>query len=293
MPRKASFSTLKPDLHLHSTASDGQLSPFELVNEAKKRGMTFIALTDHETMFGLSQTAQECAKAGIGFLPGVEINTAGEDEVHLLVYGVDDSMTELVDLLASFNADRALRGVRFIERFKELGIEMDECDLNILPGTFCNRPHVAHALVRLGHVSSVPEAFQRYLAVGRPGYIGRTKISTQDAIALARRCGCVPVLAHPDLIRKQELRSPEAIGRLKDAGLMGIEAYHSKHSPAAKKHWSELARKNDLLVTGGSDFHGFYDSHGMIGSHLDGWEKAGEDVDKLLACFDRHEEEAL
>lgn len=273
---------IRADLHLHSTASDGTLTPEELVKEVARQNISFMALTDHETMRGLDDAAKAAMKLGIQFIPGCEINTAGEDEVHLLFYFVDNSMKELTDLITSINADRKHRAEKFVKRFNELGIYLSLDDFQVPEGTQVHRPHVADALVRKGHVSSRQDAFQRYLAVGKPGYIPRLRVETVDAITLANRLGALVVLAHPGLIRNQDLISLNALAALKEAGLHGIEAYYSKHSPAVAAHWAKIAKDLNLLVTGGSDFHGFHDSHGPVGAHLKNWKTAKEDVDALF-----------
>lgn len=272
----------RTDLHLHSTASDGALSPERLVQRAVQAGLNVLALTDHETLAGLPAAAYASKNAGVRFIPGVEINTAGEDEMHVLLYFVNETMDELVETLSRINRDRQERGQKFIERFKQLGISLTEQDFKIPPGVFCNRPHVAQALVRLGYVSSIKEAFDRYLAVGKPGYIARTRLETADIVNMARRNGAVPVLAHPGLVRKQALVSIEALKGLQSSGLMGIEAYHSMHSPSQCRDWETLARGMGLLVTGGSDYHRDDDQHGPIGCMLGKWAAAHQDTAALL-----------
>lgn len=274
-------AALQADLHMHSTSSDGKLSPEELAGEVLRQNIHTMALTDHETMTGLAAAKAAAAASGIRFIPGVEINTAGEEEVHLLFYFVDPSMQELAEQLAAINLDRQLRAQRFVERFGELGIQLTQEDFQVPEGTFCHRPHVADALVRKGYATSRQEAFQRYLAVGRPGYISRMKLDTIKAIELANRLGLVVVLAHPGLIRNQSLTTAEALKTLKEAGLHGIEAHHANHTPAACAYWDKTARNLGLLVTGGSDFHAFKDSHGLIGSHLNTWHEVNKDIEAL------------
>ena len=241
-----------------------------------------MALTDHETLAGLELAEKAAAQNDIFFVPCIEINTGGEDEIHLLVYFVHDKMEGLTELLKAVSKDRQNRGSNFVSKFNELGIKLTLEDLQISPGTDCNRLHFARVLVRKGFVSSISEAFDRYLAVGRPAYIPRLRLETSEVIKLARGLGAVPVLAHPELIRKQPLKSLDTIRQLKDAGLMGIEAYHSKHSPTACKHWDHLARSLDLLVTGGSDFHEHQDNHGEIGSQSARWAFIQKDTEQLL-----------
>lgn len=267
---------------MHSKASDGACQPKELVKKVAQAGINLFALTDHETMLGLDEAQRASEESGLQFIPGVEVNTAGHDEVHILFYFVHEGMDELTSQLRLMNESRETRGFQMIERLNSLGIPMTMNDLDIPPGVYCNRPHVAQALVRMGAVSSVKEAFDRFLGVGKLAYVERARIETLDAIALAREIGAVPVLAHPELIKKPELKSEEAVRKMADAGLMGIEAYHSKHDSASSKKWDQAARSLGLLVTGGSDFHRPSDEHGPIGCILSKWKSAHDDASALL-----------
>lgn len=275
----ASFAA---DLHMHSTASDGKLKPGELIHHAHQQGLTLVALTDHETLSGIPEAEATAKSLGMRFIPGVEINTAGNREVHVLLYFVHAAMTGLVQTLQGINRDRRERCLKFIERFKDMGFPFTEEELQIPPGTHCNRPHIARVLVRKGYVRSDQEAFERYLAVGKPGYIPRVDVATAGLIELARKEGAVPVLAHPGLIREPALKSREALLHLKHAGLMGLEAYHPKHTPAECRAWDQMARSLGLLVTGGSDYHGSNDDHGEIGSQVRRWASMREDALLLM-----------
>lgn len=282
MPQARTGKLIKPDLHMHSQASDGAYQPAELAKKVAQAGVNLFALTDHETMLGLNEAQKASEELGLQFIPGVEINTAGHDEVHILFYYVHEGMDALVSQLRLMNEGRETRGFKIIERLNSLGIPITMNDLDIPKGVYCNRPHVAHALVRMGAVSSLKEAFDRFLGIGKPAYVERTRIETLDAIALAREIGAVPVLAHPELIRKPELKSEEAIKKMADAGLMGIEAYHSKHDSASCRKWDQAARSLGLMVTGGSDFHRPSDEHGPIGCILNKWMTSHEDATVLL-----------
>lgn len=272
----------RPDLHAHSKASDGAFHPAELVKKAAQAGIDLFALTDHETMLGLNEARRASEAAGITFIPGIELNTSGHDEVHILFYFVHEGMDVLTSQLRLMNEDRETRGFQMIERLNSLGIPITMNDLDIPSGVYCNRPHLANALLRMGVVSSYSEAFDRFLGIGKPAYVERARFETLDAIALAREIGAIPVLAHPELIRKPELKSEKAVKKMVDAGLMGIEAYHSKHDSASSRKWEQAARGLGLLVTGGSDFHRPSDEHGPLGSVLGKWTTAHEDASALL-----------
>jgi len=280
--RAGATDVLRPDLHTHSTASDGSLSPAALVERAFAGGINLLALTDHESVKGLREASERAGALGIGFLPGVEINTAGEDEVHILGYFVHEGMEELTSLLRFVSQDRQRRAGRFIERFSSLGMPLAMDDLQIPVGTDCSRPLVARALVRKGYVASVQEAFNRYLAVGKPGYVSRVKADTLDIVRMLREEGAVPVLAHPGIIKSPALKTTCRLAQLRDAGLMGIEAFRSQHRKGESRHWEDVARNLGLLVIGGSDFHQQGDGHGDLGCVLPQWQSADQDARKLL-----------
>lgn len=286
-------SEFRPDFHTHTTASDGALSPEALVKKAHEAGINALAVTDHDSFNSLKMAKKAALQAGIAFIPGVEISTEGEDEIHILGYHVHDGMKEVSQLIQSMQADRRARAPRFIQKLNDLGLDIQLSDLQLPEGTECNRPAVAKALLRLGYVNSIQEAFDRYLAHGKPTYIPRLMVSTKQVIALMRRDGAVPVLAHPGLIKSPQKRSLEAIQSYQDAGLMGIEAWHSKHRPAESAKWDQLARSMGLLVTGGSDYHRENDQHGPLGCVLQHWKTASEDAKKLLSLqtgFDRRDQ---
>lgn len=244
-----------------------------------------MALTDHETLGGIEEASATAAQKGITFIPGVEINTAAEHEVHVLLYGVTPQMEELANLLCEISQSRQERAPKFLAKLSALGMKMTMNDLQIPVGTDCNRPLVARALVRKGYVSSVQEAFELYLGVGKPAYVKRNHISTEQLIKMAKRDGAVPVLAHPGLIQDEAFHETDTIQQLKLAGLMGIEAWHPKHSPEQGRYWVEMARRHGLLVTGGSDFHKEDDEHGPIGSQITNWNTMQEDIKRLLSIM--------
>lgn len=279
----------RPDFHTHTIASDGALGPEALVVKAKEAGINALSITDHDSFNGLKRAEQEARKLGMAFIPGVEISTAGEDEIHVLGYHVHDGMERVKSLILSMQSDRRARAPRFIEKLNQLGLAISLDDLQLHEGTECNRPAVAHALLRLGYVSSIQEAFERYLAQGRPAYVPRMKVSTAEVIAILRNDGAVPVLAHPGLIKSPRLRTQKMLRSYQEAGLMGIEAWHSKHSPAECKQWDQTARALGMLVTGGSDYHREHDRHGPLGCMLKHWKTASQDAANLLAFGPEHD----
>lgn len=273
---------LRADLHMHSTASDGELTPSKLLMRAADATLTHMALTDHETLDGIWEAAAAANQHGITFIPGVEINTAGREHVHVLLYFVDNSMRELTDLLDRMQRERQERCGKILSKLNDLGIMIRMDDLSFKNGTVCGRPHLANALIKRGYVQTIQEAFDQYLDVDKPAYVPRKPYETVFIIQMARRIGAVPVLAHPGLIKNRNLTTSGAISRLMDAGLMGIEAYHPSHDDATCCYWEQFARQAGLLITGGSDYHADNDTHGSIGSEIKRWTRMAEDVQRFL-----------
>lgn len=240
------------DLHVHSTASDGSCSPAEIVEEAVARGLSAVAIADHDTVAGVA-AGQQAAAGRLTFLPAVEISTHhGPYELHLLGYMLDIAHAELLAELAHIQAERLKRCQNTVALLQELGVEVDYEDVRaVANGESIGRPHVAAALVKRGVVSTPAEAFARYLRRGRPAYVDRYRLSPTRAIALIRAAGGLPVLAHPKLVRRDALL-PELVA----VGLGGLEAYHSQHNPHDVARYLRLADKYHLLVTGGTDSHG-------------------------------------
>ncbi len=242
------------DLHSHTTASDGTLAPAALVAEAARRGVRVLAITDHDSTEGLGEAMEATrAWAPLAIVPGIEINCDVEGaEVHVLGYLMDHEAGWFQAFCRAQREERRARVHRMAARLAELGlpVEADEVLALVREGS-AGRPHVAQVMVARGYVKSVREAFDRYLAAGRPAHVPRTKVTPADAVRLIRRAGGVPVLAHPGLADRDAL-----IPALVEAGLLGIECYYPEHSPAQRVRYLGLCRAHDLVATGGSDFHG-------------------------------------
>jgi predicted metal-dependent phosphoesterase TrpH len=242
------------DLHSHTTASDGTLAPRELVAEAVRRGLRVLAITDHDSTDGLAPALAAAAPhRHLTIVPGIEINCDVEGaEIHVLGYEMDYEAEWFQDFCRAQRAERRARVLRMTERLAELGLPVapEEVWALVEEGA-AGRPHVAQVMVRRGYVKTVREAFDRYLAAGRPAHVPRVKLQPADAVRLIRRAGGVPVLAHPGLARRDEL-----IPGLVAAGLLGIECYYPEHSAGQRAHYLEMCRQLDLVATGGSDFHG-------------------------------------
>jgi predicted metal-dependent phosphoesterase TrpH len=247
------------DLHVHTTASDGTMSPAEVVRYAKEKGLRAIAITDHDTVEGIAEGLQEGDNLGLEVIPGVEVSVDfSNGTMHLLGYYIDHTSRELLEKLTVVQQARAERNLTMIEKLRGLGIEIDLSELKEAPehGQI-GRPHFAYTLVQKGYVQNIQDAFDRYLRKGGPAYVEKFKFSPEEAIGFIIKAGGVTVLAHPfTLNQPQQKDLEEVIATLKAQGLDGIEIYYPEHSEGQIKIYRHLAQKYGLVMTGGSDFHG-------------------------------------
>lgn len=242
------------DLHSHTTASDGALSPRELVREAARRGVRVLSITDHDSTDGLAEALEEVAKhPPMTLVPGVEINCdlAG-GEIHILGYFLDYGAEWFQAFLREQRALRVARVHRIAERLAELGMPIDPAEVfALVKEGSAGRPHVAQVMVARGYVKTYREAFDRYLRAGGPANVPRKKLTPAQAVALVLKAGGVPVLAHPGVADLDGM-----IPDLVKAGLMGIECYYYEHSAAQTRNYLQMCKDLGLVATGGSDFHG-------------------------------------
>jgi len=266
------------DLHLHTTASDGRFTPAELVAKIAALGLEVIAITDHDTVAGIAP-ALAAAKAfpKLVVIGGVEINTdVTQGEAHLLGYFLNDTDTNLISSLDNLRDSRVTRAKRMVAKLADLGVNISFTMVQELAGSATiGRPHIAQALFENGYINSFHEAFERYIGREGPAYVEREKITQEAAIELVLDAGGLPVLAHPYTVGEVE----PMVKRLKDAGLVGLEAYYKDYSPAKVRELVAMARKYRLLVTGGSDYHGIDDTEVIPGNV----KIPGEVADKLFA----------
>jgi predicted metal-dependent phosphoesterase TrpH len=248
------------DLHSHSTASDGTLAPAEVVRVAIDRGLSALALTDHDTIDGIAEASAEANRLGLDFLPGIEISAEypHPGTLHLLGYGIDPQSTILRDMTKTLLAGRDNRNPKIIDKLQKLNvaITMEEVDREA-GGNVVGRPHIAAILVRKGYVGSIKQAFDKYLAPGGLAYFDKERLSPGKAIGMILESGGLPVLAHPIQLRyENDAQLERVVKDLLDVGLAGIEVIHSDHDAKLVEKYSTLAERFGLLKTGGSDFHG-------------------------------------
>jgi predicted metal-dependent phosphoesterase TrpH len=252
------------DLHIHTTASDGTFTPEQVISHAHQLKLKAIAITDHDTVAGSKDALRSGVPPSLGFLTGVEISSTpppfypGSGSFHLLGYSIRLDDPKLNRTLEKLQHARKNRNPAIINRLNELGISitLDEVRKEAGEGQL-GRPHIAQLMVKKGVVASIDEAFDQFLGTGKPAYVDKQRVECFKAIEIILGAGGVPVLAHPGLLDyKTENQLDELIGKLKKAGIQGVEVYYSGHTPDQTRLYTELAQRHDLLMTGGSDFHG-------------------------------------
>ena len=271
------------DLHIHTTASDGTDSPEAVVALAAGKGFSIIAITDHDTMCGVPEAVAAGEKYGVRVIGGVEISAGGQTEVHVLGYGVRD-VERLEQTLTLMRDKRAERMAGMVEKLRALGVDVTLDEVTALSGGSVGRSHLARVLIDKGVVRDVREAFAKYLSPGKPAYVEREKLGVQQAVRLIADCGGLPVIAHPGQNRGESYWVRERFHALKAYGLRGIEVYHMAHGAAQAAAFERIARAENLLVTGGSDYHGKVKNVG-IGDGMQHWRRRGEDLRRFLKAL--------
>lgn len=271
------------DLHIHTTASDGTDSPEAVVALAAGKGFSIIAITDHDTMCGVPEAVAAGEKYGVRVIGGVEISAGGQTEVHVLGYGVRE-VERLEQTLTLMRDKRAERMAGMVEKLRALGVDVTLDEVTALSGGSVGRSHLARVLIDKGVVRDVREAFAKYLSPGKPAYVEREKLGVQQAVRLIADCGGLPVIAHPGQNRGESYWGRERFHALKAYGLRGIEVYHMAHGAAQAAAFERIARAENLLVTGGSDYHGKVKNVG-IGDGMQHWRRRGEDLRRFLKAL--------
>ena len=255
---------VKIDLHIHSTASDGSLSPLEILTLAQKLNLGAIAITDHDTIKGSKDALALGIPPSIKFLTGVEISASPPPffhcpgSLHILGYAINIDDPVLNHTLALLQDSRKNRNPLILELLNRMGVELTlEEVLNEVGEGQVGRPHIASLMLKKGFVQSIGEAFDNYLAKGKPAYVDKYRIDCARAIEIILDAGGIPILAHPFLLQiKNDEVLEDLIITLSKMGLKGIEVYYPEHSPERIAHYAVLANRHGLLMTGGTDFHG-------------------------------------
>jgi predicted metal-dependent phosphoesterase TrpH len=277
---------LKADFHTHTTSSDGELSPRELIDRAQKLGVNTLAITDHDTTGALKEARAYARQVGLNLIDGIEISCRqGDTGVHLLGYGPRVLEEEILDYAQSFREKKLGRVQRILAKLCALGLPLTLEDLDVHDMENVGRPHVARAMEDKGYVQSMKEAFDKYLSESQKAYVPREEANVEEAIRLLNGMGVVSVIAHPGEIRLEKEEQLACFKHWQSLGLCGIECYHPAHSDEEAQFYANYARQNGLLVLGGSDFHEKKPDgkrHGELGDQCARWTNCREDVQKLL-----------
>ncbi|TDO95262.1 hypothetical protein DFR79_101263 [Halanaerobium saccharolyticum] len=249
----------KIDLHMHTTASDGASTPAELVEKCIELGLETIAVTDHDNLTSVEEMQQLGQEEGLNVVAGIEISTyRGDAEYHILGYFVDPENDALLGLTEAILDSRVERTHKMIEKLTEMGYPLEFKDVKkYATGVSLGRPHVARAMIDKGYIEEIGDAFtQEFIAGGGKAYVEKKNILPAEAIEVILKAEGIPVIAHPYIINHGQALDKEEIARLKSVGLRGVEVYQTKHNEKTTKKYKKIAEELDLLVTGGSDYHG-------------------------------------
>lgn len=249
----------KIDLHMHTTASDGTSTPAELVKKCVDLGLETIAVTDHDNVTAVKKVQEIGAQEGLNVIPGIEISTyRGEAEYHILGYFIDIENNSLLGLTESILDSRVERAHKMVENLTKLGYPLTFADVKkYATGISLGRLHIAKALVAKGYIENVGDAFtEEFIDSRAEAYVGKKNILPAEAIEVILKAGGIPVIAHPYLINHGHPLDKEEIARLKSVGLKGVEVYQTKHNKKITEKYKKIAEELELLITGGSDYHG-------------------------------------
>jgi predicted metal-dependent phosphoesterase TrpH len=274
---------MKLDLHLHSTASDGRLSPEDVVRTAAQLGLAVISITDHDSVDGIAPALKAAQNhPTLLVIPGVEVSTdVPHGEIHILGYFIDYTNPELVIKLAAFRNSRKVRAQKMIAKLETMGVHIEWNRVQDIAGAgSVGRPHIAQAMLEEGYVPSLKEAFNRYIGREAPAYVEREKMTLEEVVELITRAGGLAVLAHPAEIHDLE----HLIPRLQRVGLVGMEVYYNNYTLKTTQYLASLAHKHALVATGGSDYHG---TDNLTETPIGGVAIPPECVDRLIALNKR------
>lgn len=246
------------DLHVHTTASDGTMTPEEVVIHARESGLKAIAITDHDTIDGVNEALSAGLRIGLEVVPGVEISADFPGEMHILGYFIDPADAKLRSGLAMLRRYREERNPKIAQKLRELGLDISINEVaRAAGGGVIGRPHFAAVMMAKGYVRDIGEAFEKYLGTGRPAYVKKERLSPCESIGLVTAAGGIAVLAHPKFLQISDDRLlDQLVKELVEYGLRGIEVYYTSNTPEETRKYFSLASRYNLLVTGGTDFHG-------------------------------------
>jgi 3',5'-nucleoside bisphosphate phosphatase len=244
----------KIDLHTHSIASDGELEAPEVAARAKAAGLSVWALCDHDTVAGLPAADAAAKRHGLRLVPGIEVSAfLGSKEIHVLGHFLDAAHPRLRQFEDDLAVHRRRRMEQIVERLAAVHVNIRVADIEKWSGgKTIGRPHVARAIMEAGHVGSIKEAFDRFLAEGKPAYVSRFRLEIADAVALVRSAGGTATIAHPGVSRVDA----RAMEKLRAAGVDGLEVHHADHDPGMRERFLRMADSLGMIPTAGSDFHG-------------------------------------
>lgn len=252
------------DLHIHTTHSDGIYNPKDVIDISLKSGIFVVAIADHDSVSGIDE-AIEYAKKRVEIIPAVELSSnIGSCDIHILGYYIDHHSPDFLNYLEEFKKYRLIRAKKIVEKLSRDGMKIDfEQVKQIAKNSAMGRPHIAEALMETGYVRSISEAFSRYLGYHCPYYEPKKEVSPKEAMERIKKCGGIPVVAHPGMMGADS----GLLYKLISDGVLGIEVWHPEHTPRQEDDFYEIAMKHGLLMTGGSDFHGYPRGYCKIGEY--------------------------
>ncbi|MBR2957304.1 MAG: PHP domain-containing protein [Clostridia bacterium] len=254
------------DLHTHSTCSDGSMTPTELVKHAAENGICAIALTDHDTVSGVEEAVRAGERYGVEVVPAIEFSVKSQTETHILGYFIDIHNPRLKEILGEIIEKRIERNVMTAKLLKDLGFDVTlEEAASLAPGGVIGRAHFARVMMNKGYVSSVKEAFEKYLSSDKPAYFGNQKLEAKTTIEAIHSAGGVAFLAHPHLIKISDEELEKYLNELKSYGLDGLEGYYTDYDEEMQEKFQAMAKRHGLKLSGGTDFHAAMKPHISIG----------------------------
>lgn len=257
------------DLHTHSLKSDGSMMPAEVVREAKRAGLSAVALSDHDTVDGIAEALDEGEKQGIEVIPAIEFSVISETETHILGYFIDINNPDLQKVLKEVVDLRIQRNYVTCQRLNELGFDITIEEVRALaPNNFVGRAHFARVLMDKGYTQSVKEGFDKYMSAGQYAYCEKQRLTAKEAIELIKKCGGLSFLAHPHLTKFDDEKIRAYLSELKSYGLDGLEGYYTDYTPEMQEKYQSMAREMGLMISGGTDFHAKMKPHISIGTGL-------------------------